>query len=62
MSKIRNTSFFRGFAHTNFFGERPLAAILNFDDGSIFKKAIAHPHAARNVMSNLKKMNKIFFF
>ena len=36
-----------------------MAAILNF--GSIFKKSIAHPHVARNVMLKLKKMPKLFF-
>ena len=35
-------------------------AILNF--GSIFKKSLAHPHVARNVMLTFQKqISKLFF-
>ena len=36
-----------------------LAAILNF--GSIFKKSLAHPHVARNVMLKFKKIDQTNF-
>ena len=37
-----------------------MAAILKF--GSIFKKSLAHPHVARNVMLKFeKKLTKQFF-
>ena len=39
----------------------PLAAISNF--GNIFKKSLAHPHVAQNVMLKFeKKMTKLIFW
>ena len=37
-----------------------MAVILNF--GSIFRKSIADPHAARNMMLKLKKIDQTIFF
>ena len=51
-SKIWIISDFQVFAPTNFFGV--LAPILNF--GSIFKKSLAHPHVARNVMQKCQRI------
>ena len=36
-----------------------MVAILNF--GSIFKKSLAHPHVARNVMLKFQKKIKKYF-
>ena len=48
------------FAPTKKIRALPLAAILKF--GSIFKKSLAHPHVARNVMLKFqKKLTKQFF-